>query len=77
MSQQTIYKCDQCRKEIGDKIHITLMLSRGPGTGIAVPKPHWHTEQLNGNFLHFHSGKCIGEYFDALIKKQQLPAKKK
>ena len=73
MSQHTVYKCDHCKKEIGAKPHITLVLNTGhPGTGIAVPPSDshalWTTKKLGVSFVHFHDGKCIAGYFDALIK---------
>lgn len=78
MSQHTVYKCDHCKKEIGAKPHISLMVSLGAGSGIAVPPGDshslWHTERLHASFLHFHNGKCVGEFFDNLIKK--VPVKK-
>ena len=83
MSQHTIYKCDHCKREIGRKVHITLAIgSNGITTGIAVPPPaenrcDWSVVGLPHNFLHFHDGKCIGAFFDELIKKQSLKAKKK
>lgn len=73
MSRTIVYKCDQCKKEIGAKAHITLLLnSNGPGTGIAVPPANgnmWRTARLPLNFMQFHDGKCIGAYFDSAIKK--------
>lgn len=78
--QQTVYKCDHCKKEIGRKSHITLMFSRGTGTGIAVPNndpthSRWETKPFSENFVHFHSGKCAGAYFDALIVKHSKKSK--
>ena len=74
MSRHTIYKCDQCKREIGAKPHITLVLNLShSGTGIAVPPTHtnglWKTNRLNDSFLQFHDGKCIAAYFDGLLKK--------
>lgn len=79
MSRDIVYKCDHCKRAIGAKPHITLVLNIGhTGTGIAVPPKDthglWKTNRLNDSFLQFHDGKCIGAYFDALIKK--VPVKK-
>ncbi len=76
MSQHTLYKCDHCKREIGRKVHISLAIgSNGMTTGVAVPPPGdhggaWKVAGLPHNFLHFHDGKCIGAFFDDLIKKQ-------
>lgn len=74
MSKHTVYKCDHCKRDIGAKPHITLVLAvNHPGTGIAVPPKDthglWKTNRLNDSFLQFHDGKCIAAYFDALLKK--------
>lgn len=73
MSQKTSFYCDQCKKEIGKNVHITLVLNTSnSGTGIALPPTGvrgWITTQLPQNFIHFHNGKCIGAYFDNLIRK--------
>lgn len=71
MSQHIVYKCNNDGKEIGAKTHITLTLMLSTGTGIAVPgknKWEWATKRFNENFLHFHNGKCAGEWFDKQIK---------
>lgn len=72
MSQHTVFKCNHCKKEIGEKIHISLMIgSNGISSGIAVP-PHdnvqWRVRGLPENFLHFHDEKCLGNFFGDLIK---------
>jgi len=75
MSQHTVYKCDQCKREIGQKAHVSLVFANQMNaSGIAVPPKggnnSWGmSNTLNGRFVHFHDGKCIGLYFDALIKK--------
>lgn len=68
--QETVYKCDNCQKIIGNKKHIST--SFGPYSGIAHPPgkngPTWQVHnKLNGRFLHFCNGKCIGEYFRKLL----------
>lgn len=73
--QKTIYTCDQCEKEIGNKRHITLVMAANMvASGIAVPpskgQSTWGVHhKLNGKFLHFCNGVCIGRYFSALLKK--------
>ncbi len=74
--QQTVYKCDNCVLEIGQKEHISLRL--GSNSGIAVPPGvkqgngsttgFWTTTpSLNGKFIHFCSIKCLGDYFKSLM----------
>lgn len=68
--QQVVYKCDDCKVEIGPKKHISLRF--GNNSGIATPPggkhSYWHTEPtLNGKFLHFCSPKCLAHYFLVLI----------
>lgn len=71
--QKTIYTCDSCDKEIGPKKHISL--SFGQFSGVAVPPgqgfvtDRWSVVQkLQGKFLHFCNGQCIGRFFSKLIK---------
>lgn len=85
--QQTVYKCDECEKEIGLNIHISLRFAQN--SGIAVPpvsekidsgNRYWHTTpSLQGRFVHFCSAKCLKIYFDDLIfiaKNENKPKKK-
>lgn len=74
--QVTIYKCDKCKKEIGNKKHLSL--SFGQYSGVAVPptakgihgNKRWSIEtSVQGMFLHFCSTKHLAEYFDGLIEK--------
>lgn len=79
--QTTQYHCDQCRKIIGPKKHISLMVSSSYGSGIAVPPdpkkksseegPKWSLmpSGIRSEFLHFCNGACIGRYFTSIIKK--------
>lgn len=73
--QQVVYKCDSCKKEIGSQPHISLMFSDNAATGIAVPPAiegmAWKVNPIGKRFVHFHNAKCIGEYFDTLIKKSK------
>ena len=71
--QKTIYICDQCQKEIGDKKHISVAFG-GPVSGIAVPpnkgQQSWGVHhKLNNSFRHFCNGSCIGHFFSDLMKK--------
>lgn len=78
--QKTVYKCDQCLKEIGAKKHISLHFDRF--SGIAVPPSTdemvkfekgfsnvWKVESsLQGEFVHFCNSICIQRYFSNLLK---------
>ena len=72
--RKIVFKCDadNCHKEIGPKKHITLMLSRGPGSGIALPPAKgggsWHTKSLPSNWLHFCGAPCLAYYFRKLME---------
>lgn len=79
--RKTVYKCDQCNTEFGDKKHISLSFSSY--SGIAIPPSTdemvkftkgfgnvWTVkESLNGKFMHFCNGQCISRFFGALMKK--------
>ena len=70
--QKTVYYCDQCKKIIGEKKHISLQC-QGRFSGIAVPPDtkvttNWFVEELTRKFVHFCKGECIGKYFDKLIE---------
>lgn len=74
MSRNLVYKCDAAGKEIGRKMHITLMVSQGRGTGIAVPVrgDGWRTTQAPvSTLLNFHGTNCIARYFSKLIEKAE------
>lgn len=77
--QVTVYKCDHCKKEIGAKTHITLNLNtQHSTTGIAVRDlvtGTWRVHDAPRNFIHFHDGKCIGAYFDGLLKQYDKKTK--
>lgn len=69
--QKTIYMCDQCKKEIGTKKHISLVLTH-QYSGIAVPpnkkKDKWTVETLLPNFVHFCGPGCIALFFNQALK---------
>jgi ribosomal protein L24E len=69
--QKTTYICDQCKKEIGDKKHISLT-TLGSFSGVAIPPKgkikNWIVmNDPKHRFLHFCSGKCAGEFFSNLM----------
>ena len=76
--RQTVYKCDQCEKEIGNKKHVSLAC--GQYSGVAVPPKEvigiasvnmgsWQVKSsLQGKFMHFCNGQCIARFFSDLIK---------
>ncbi len=74
MSQKTTYECDECKKTIGDNPHISLQFTNY--SGISLPpkskgniSPYWAvSNSMNGKFMHFCNGKCIGDYFGQLMK---------
>lgn len=79
--QEVVYKCDFCKEIIGKKKHISV--SFGAYSGIALPpevepilsvplnkRDRWAvSENLQGKFMHFCNGKCIGGFFRELLKK--------
>lgn len=75
--QKTAYTCDECSKEFGEKKHLTF--SFGSHSGVANPptktgksdgRDYWQTEPtINGKFMHFCNGQCIGRYFTKLMAK--------
>ena len=78
--QRTMYTCDNCEQEIGRKKHVTMQLAQH--SGIAVPpignEPGilgvWTIEpRLQGKFLHFCNGICVGRFFSKLLKTCELP----
>lgn len=73
--QKTVYKCDQCGREIGEKPHISLVLNiNHDGCGIAVPPlkkgdKHsgryslWTTKRFDRSFIHFCNEEHLAKYF--------------
>lgn len=90
--QEVIYKCDQCKKVIGEKAHFSLQFAHF--SGISIPpsveekvlyesdnrKANWKVKNsLQGRFLHFCNGTCLASYFNQLLKKtvaKELKGKK-
>lgn len=83
--QKTVYTCDHCQETIGAKKHITLVVAANMiGSGIAIPPNTlagttvWSVHQkLNGKFMHFCNGSCIGKFFTGLMKKTEMLKKAK
>jgi hypothetical protein len=69
--QQTIYRCDGCQEEIGNKVHISIRL--GSDSGITEPPAHdagyWkvHRPESMGSFLHFCCPQHMAGYFQGVI----------
>ena len=83
--QKTVYYCDECKKNVGDKYHISLGLNKG-ASGIAVPPGQkefggldlsWRVERVESGFMHFCNGKCLGTFFDKMMKKVMSPPKRR
>lgn len=79
MSQKTIYKCDGCYKEIGQRPHISIRIQDN-ASGVAVPPnpefingtTYWHCVSFPLKFMHFHNGHCMQKYFDKLLAEFSL-----
>lgn len=75
--QKTIYQCDQCKAELGDKTHIHMDTRSNARIGIAlknekvpVGEVAWGLHaKLGQEVYHFCNGTCIGRFFTALKKK--------
>lgn len=77
--QKSAYYCDNCKKIIGDKIHISLGLNKGL-SGLALPpdtmingdeqlyQSKWYVMRVPSGFMHFHLN-CIGAYFTKMADK--------
>jgi hypothetical protein len=75
----TIYKCNECKKEIGNKIHLSLHFATG--SGVAVPPGAgihmWRVESyMQGQFLHFCGINCLSKYFGNLMANSDASKKK-
>lgn len=76
MSQKTKYYCDHCNKEIGNNPHISLGIANLGYSGIALPPSHsrnpkseyWHVDQFEAGLKHFCTSKCLGQYFEKILK---------
>lgn len=67
--QKTIYMCDQCQQDMGKKTHISANFTNYSGVFELAKDGRWGTKKsLQGTFLHFCNGKCIGAYFSNLMK---------
>lgn len=78
--QKTIYQCDQCKKEIGAKAHVTMNFAgNGNTSGVATPPgTHangWYVVQFPRNWIHLH-GACVEKYFKALVETAEKKSKK-
>lgn len=85
--QQTVYKCDECKAEIGKKKHFSLSFSNY--SGVAVPPgtpvnsvggshPNWRViPSIQGQFKHFCNPKCLTSFFTKLYKSADVPQNKK
>lgn len=68
-----VFRCDQCKKVIGARPHISL--SFGSASGVAMPPnplfPHsWDVKQsVSGKFAHFCTVDHLAKYFDGLFAK--------
>jgi hypothetical protein len=71
--QSVVYKCDKCKKAIGNKPHISLSFNNF--SGIAIPpelgrSEYWLVhEKIQGKFLHFCSVDHLATYFDDMMKR--------
>lgn len=90
--KQELYVCDNCKKVLSNdgvgKLHLSIMFGNysgwvEPQLGIDLDDMRksqvlgWkHFEKVNG-VKQFCNGKCLGEYFDKLVKKEICKKKKK
>ena len=70
--RKTVYLCDHCNKEIGDKNHITINLQSDSGIALASKETdmQWNwgiTSRIKG-IKQFCNAKCIGTYFSKILK---------
>lgn len=79
--RHTIYKCDQCKKEIGEKKHLSFQFYKFSGVSVPVkPAPYtlpsvtrWEVrESLDGKFMHFCGVACMSKYFVSSMKKADV-----
>lgn len=87
MTQIASYRCDGCKKVIGEKIHISLLVQGSPANGVAIPpghklnegglhydeeNVHWYVNRaIKGQLYHFHNGDCAKKFFDNILKEVQ------
>ena len=74
--RQTVYKCDHCTTELGEKTHISLSFSNYSGIAFKPEARYWEVlKPLKGKFMHFCNSKCIGAYFKRLMDEAKGEAK--
>lgn len=72
--RKTIYKCDNCGDEIGDKKHFSFLFSNNY-CGVAIPPEkvgdRWEMAEnhLNGKFIHLCGLRCMKVFFSNLLAK--------
>ncbi len=66
------YVCDGCKKDIGEKIHISIRFA--VNSGVAIPpyseggEIYWRVKpELNGHFIHLHGPLCASRYFAGML----------
>ena len=66
--QKTVYICDGCNKDIGDKQNISANFSNQSGIFTKDKNGTWQNRaSIQGKFLHFCGVKCISSYFTNLM----------
>lgn len=70
--QRTIYQCDECEKEIGDKLHIHMDLRSNIRVGIAMEQHNdgvWGLHlKLKQAIYHFCNSVCLQRFFSKMMK---------
>lgn len=73
--QKTIFQCDQCEADLGNKAHIHMDTRSNVRIGVAMQNPNDGTwglhNKIGQTILHFCNGTCVGRYFSALKKKAE------
>jgi len=76
--KKIVYLCDNCSKVLSDNPIAIPHLSIDFGHQSGWVAPHstyggWsHTSRVKGGVGHFCSGKCLGNYFNKLKKKNVM-----
>lgn len=83
--QEIVYKCDKCKKDLGQNQNISLNFGRY--SGIAIPpsisdlvgfSAGWRVfPNITNQFLHFCSVKCLTAFFTKLWKEANAETKPK
>lgn len=62
--QKTIYECDECKKYIGEKKHLSLIFAGSEHCGVAMP-PNLpaHVDPANGAIHKDEKGKITHNYW--------------